>query len=156
MSCPWRQPGQRVGGTPLGPKSRVWQVHARDRDLQGERSALEHSRLARPSHLHMLTHTCLAHAYRQFLNHQSPSHGNWVVTSWVLLLPATHYLCALCFRVRERHTCNAPILDDILSTFMVSRDPLPTHIGRLIRCQRLLGCSRSSACAHTFCITHFL
>ena len=71
VSCPWRQPGQRVGGTPLGPKSRVWQVHARDRDLQGERSALEHSRLARPSHLHMLTHTCLAHAYRQFLNHQS-------------------------------------------------------------------------------------
>ena len=64
-----------MGSTPLGPKSRVWQVHARDHDLQGEGSALEHPRLVRPSHLHMLTHTCLAHAYRQFIT--SHVHVTW-------------------------------------------------------------------------------
>ena len=44
--------GQRVGSTPLGPKSHVWQVHARDRGLEGERPTLEHA-LASP-YLHML------------------------------------------------------------------------------------------------------
>ena len=43
--------GQQVGGTLLGSKSRVWQVQAHNRGLQGERSALErlsHPRLAPP------------------------------------------------------------------------------------------------------------
>ena len=86
-----------MGSTPLGPKSRVWQVHTRDHDLQGDWSALEHPRLARPSHLHMLRHTCLAPAYRQFLT-TNTSHGNWVVTSWAsFFLPSTtgpRHVCA--------------------------------------------------------------
>ena len=44
--------GQRVGSTPLGPKSHVWQVHARDRGPEGERPALEHV-LASP-YVHIL------------------------------------------------------------------------------------------------------